>query len=187
MSPILGIWASAGTNTSFDSIATTTVGSGGTATVQFTDIPSTYTHLQIRTFARSAGTASDYHHIQIQFNSDTGNNYWGHGLYGTGSGVAAHNDGGLGSRLLSINIPTTTQTSSTFNSGIIDILDYRNTNKNKVVRSLGGFDSNGGGALGIYSGNWNSTNAITSIQLKVYQGSNFAQHSHFALYGIRSK
>jgi hypothetical protein len=51
--PILGIIASAITGnlvtTSYESIETVTVGSGGSATVlTFSSIPATYTHLQIR-------------------------------------------------------------------------------------------------------------------------------------------
>jgi hypothetical protein len=55
--PILGIIASAITGnlvtTSYESIATVTVGGGGAATVAFTSIPATYTHLQIRGIGRS--------------------------------------------------------------------------------------------------------------------------------------
>jgi hypothetical protein len=55
--PILGIIASAITGnlvtTSYESIATVTVGGGGSATIDFTSIPATYTHLQIRGIARS--------------------------------------------------------------------------------------------------------------------------------------
>lgn len=188
MSPILGVIASANFRvpTSYESIATTTVGSGGTATITFSSIPATYKHLQIRTLIRSAGSDASYQHLSIQLNGDTSNLYWGHGLYGTGSTVAVHTDGSLTSKILGYNIPTSTQTASAFGGGVVDILDYESTSKYKVIRALGGFDSNGGGALGLYSGNYNSTSAITSIELKVYQGSNFAEYSHFALYGIKS-
>jgi len=187
-SVILGIidsGAAAGAANSYESIATFTVGSGGQSTITFSSIPSTYKHLQVRTLIRSAGSDASYQHLSIQLNGDTSNLYWGHGLYGTGSVVATHNDGSLTSKLLSYNIPTSTQTASAFAGGVVDILDYVSTSKYKVIRALGGFDSNGGGALGLYSGNYNSTSAITSIELKVYQGSNFAEHSQFALYGIK--
>ena len=187
-SVILGIidsGAAAGAANSYESIATVTVGGGGQATISFTSIPATYTHLQVRTLIRSAGSDASYQHLSIQLNGDTSNLYWGHGLYGTGSVVAVHNDGSLTSKLLSYNIPTSTQTASAFAGGVVDILDYVSTSKYKVIRALGGFDSNGGGALGLYSGNYNSTSAITSIELKVYQGSNFTQYTQFALYGIK--
>ena len=52
--PILGILASSypAVSTSYESIATVTVGSGGAANVEFTSIPGTYTHLQIRMLGR---------------------------------------------------------------------------------------------------------------------------------------
>ena len=188
MSPILGVWASAQQSAfvigDYESIATVTLGSAA-STISFTSIPSTYTHLQVRGIARTAGSDASYQHLTFQFNSDTGSNYYSHGLYGTGSSAFAHADGSLSANPLSYNLPTSTQTASTFAGGVIDILDYANTSKYKVVRALGGFDSNGGGALGLYSANWNSTSAITSITLKVYQGSNFAANSTFALYGIK--
>jgi hypothetical protein len=57
--------------TSYESIATVTVGSGGSAAnVEFTSIPATYTHLQIRGIARTASHGVDlqldYNLIQIQ-------------------------------------------------------------------------------------------------------------------------
>jgi hypothetical protein len=49
--PILGIIASSRlgnlVTTSYESIATVTVGGGGSASASFTSIPATYTHLQL--------------------------------------------------------------------------------------------------------------------------------------------
>jgi hypothetical protein len=63
-------------------------------------------------------------------------------------------------------------------------LDYTNTNKNKVYRTLGGFDANGSGEQGLFSGLWMSTSAITSIDLITNSGS-WTSSSSFALYGIK--
>ena len=52
--PILGIIASQDYNrvtNSYESIATVTVGSGGSSSLTFSSIPATYTHLQIRYMA----------------------------------------------------------------------------------------------------------------------------------------
>jgi len=184
---LIGIIASSGVGAAggdYESIATVTLGSAA-STISFSSIPSTYQHLQLRGIVRSAGSDASYQHIAIQLNSDTGNNYWSHGLYGTGSSALAHADGSAVNKMLSANIPTTTQTASAFNGTVIDILDYANTNKNTTVRALGGFDSNGGGALGLYSGLWSNTAAVSTVTLSVYQGSNFAANSSFALYGIK--
>jgi hypothetical protein len=42
-----------------------------------------------------------------------------------------------------------------------------------------------GGSVGLYSGSWRNTNAITSISFNVSDGSQWQQYSSFALYGIK--
>ena len=75
--------------TSYESIQTVTVGSGGAADITFSSIPGTYKHLQLRVLARGAGTGAVA--MKLQFNSDTtsGNYYSYHEIYGTGSATAA--------------------------------------------------------------------------------------------------
>lgn len=91
--PILGIFASAVTGgvstTSFESIATVTVGSGGSSSVTFSSIPSTYTHLQIRGILRDQRATYGNSGPLVQFNSDTGSNYSWHDIYGDGSSAVA--------------------------------------------------------------------------------------------------
>jgi hypothetical protein len=88
---ILGIYASQisghlfAPSGAYDSIATYTVGSGGAADVEFTSIPATYTHLQIRGIARSARSGETDDNIALQFNADTGSNYAHHDINGNGS------------------------------------------------------------------------------------------------------
>jgi hypothetical protein len=188
VSPILGIWASQNYSryslpTSFESIATATVGSGGSSTITFSSIPSTYTHLQLRGIAREkAGSGSLYNLMFATFNSDTGSNYSYHYLRGSGSAAAA----GAGASQTSMSFGGIEQgdnTASTFGANVIDILDYANTNKYKTIRSLFGYDANGSGYIVFSSDAWRSTSAVTSITLTPANG--FAQYSTFALYGIK--
>jgi hypothetical protein len=85
--PILGIMASQisghlfAPSGAYDSIATTTLSSPA-ASITFSSIPATYTHLQIRGIARSTAAAGN---VSIAYNSDTGSNYAGHDLYGDGA------------------------------------------------------------------------------------------------------
>ena len=182
MSPILGIFASQGraAANSYESIATTTVGAGGSSTITFSSIPSTYKHLQIRAIASGAG-AQRY---GVQFNGDTGANYTQHFLYGTGSVAGAGGTTG-GAKYNSIGA---SDGGSTFGASVTDILDYTNTNKNTVVRSLAGYDTNtSNGLVVLYSFVWLNTAAVTSLTIQAaesYSG-NFAQYSQFALYGIK--
>ena len=69
---------------SFESIATTTVGSGGTSSIDFTSIPSTYQHLQLRIISR-VSNADTGDNIFLQFNGDTSSNYSWHYMEGDGS------------------------------------------------------------------------------------------------------
>jgi hypothetical protein len=69
-------------------------------------------------------------------------------------------------------------------AGIIDILDYANTNKYKTARSLRGYDANGSGNMSLISGLWMNTAAISNITLTA-RGGSVDQYTTFALYGIK--
>jgi hypothetical protein len=189
MTPILGVIASANQGqfisyTDYASIATTTVGAGGAATITFSSIPSTYQHLQIRVLARTNRSAG-VDIMSMRMNSDTGNNYSDHLVYGDGSTVQTDRNSTYGKiniqRVASDNL-----SASIFSPFVIDILDYANSNKYKTIRYLGGFDANGSGRSAFGSGLWQNTAAITSITLEGLEyTSNYNQYSSFALYGIK--
>lgn len=188
MSLILGILdsggAAAGGGTSYESIATVTVGSGGAANIEFTSIPGTYTHLQIRGIGRTARSAQVGDPLLFTFNSDTGSNYNYHYLQGDGSGVSV----GASTSQSNIWIYRATgagATASVFGTVVVDILDYKDTNKFKTVRGLGGVDNNGSGDISLSSGAWRSTAAISTIAINNFSATNFQQYSQFALYGIK--
>ena len=170
---------------SYESIATVTVGAGGSSSISFTSIPSTYKHLQVRMLSRStrgAATADAW----FQINSDTGSNYAHHDLSGNGSAASAGANSGTTNIYYSFtisNIPASTATSGIFGGQVLDILDYANTSKYKTTRMLGGFDANGSGSVYLSSGLWQSTSAINSLTF--YTISNWAQYTQFALYGVK--
>jgi len=162
---------------SYHSIATTTVGSGGSATVTFSSIPSTYTHLQIRAFQKTS-SAGD---LNFTLNSDTGANYSRHYLYGTGSGSPSSG----GNTAQTLGYVGYNPSAVYFQASIIDILDYKSTTKTKTIRSLVGADANGSGYILFTSTGWFATpTAITSISFS-HGGGNFSEFSQFALYGIK--
>ncbi len=180
LNTILGSFSSGVTvaPSSYESIATVTVGSGGASEINFTSIPSDYTHLQIRGIQLTTGGNWG---LRLQVNSDTGNNYSTHRLGGFGSGTFA--DGLANNSYIDLGIVGTV--ASTFGATVVDILDYKNTNKFKTTRSLNGFDENGGGYVVFASGAWQNTNAITSLKLLLQSSGTFIQYSQFALYGIK--
>ncbi len=191
MSPILesigsvkgfGWGAFAAGGPSFESISTVTVGSGGSASVTFSSIPSTYTHLQIRMMGRT-DRAAVYDAVRLRFNSDTGANYAEHGLYGDGVTIASY-AGTSATGSYTYRVGGGSAPSNVQGAIIVDILDYRNTNKYKTLRSLGGVDANtSGGNLYFNSGLWMNTAAITNITLEPI--GSFQEYSSLALYGIK--
>ena len=165
----------------FEHIETITVGAGGAASVTFSGIPQTYKHLQIRFIARGTGSDAGGQIIFGRFNGDTGSNYTTHRLSGDGS--AASSTATTSDNKLNLWRQTTAaQTASVFGVGVVDLLDYTSTSKNKTIRQLGGFDNNGSGLLGLVSTAWMSTAAVTSLLLYP-ETSNFAQYTEFRLYG----
>jgi len=55
----------------FESIATVTVGAGGTSTITFRSIPATYQHLQLRWIARTNRATFGFDDLRITFNNDS--------------------------------------------------------------------------------------------------------------------
>lgn len=173
------LWAPAG---AYDSLATVTVPSGGAASIEFVGIPTGYKHLQIRGIAKSTGGGTE--DFRLQLNGVT-SGYAVHGLYGTGTGSGASNSGTSQTSIVQpYNFAVYSGGTSIFGAVIYDILDYANVNKFKTVRTFGGADVNGSGTVGLYSGLWQDTSAVTSIKLFA-TSNNLAQHSQFALYGAK--
>ena len=184
MSPILGIYASQISGhlyaASYESIATVTVGAGGASGFDFQNIPQTYKHLQLRFVAQSTLSAT-VDNLALYLNNDVTSVYSTHSVYGNGSSASVY----AGSSQQRIYLPSilSAATTAQFTVGVIDILDYTDTNKFKTTRALSGFDANGSGITGLSSGSYQSTSAVT--RLSGGTSANLAQYSQFALYGIK--
>ena len=179
----------------YESIATITGESGQTFTI--TNIPQTFTHLQLRAISRvSLGsyTFSGYSMRVGNGSVDTGSNYSNHRIYTTGNGSIGA-DGS--SNASSIDGPFFTANNAIANNvavTILDILDYKNTNKYKTIRMLTAFDNNdtgssspGAGSIAFIqygSAAWRSTSAINTMSFSM-GGSATNSVQQFALYGIK--
>ena len=159
-------------------INTLTSGSGGQLSLEFTNIPQTYTDLLIKFSARNevAGNSGVY----IQFNGST-SNFSGRYLEGTGSGVQS----GSLARYLGTEVAAG-NTANTFSNGEVYIFNYT-SNSNKV---FGADDVGENNATQAYqtltAGLWSNTAAITSITLTLVGAEDFAQYSTATLYGIKN-
>jgi hypothetical protein len=157
------LWAPVG---AYEQIASTTVGPGGVSTITFSGIPLTYTHLQLRMIGLGESDPT----ITVNSTSPTK----GHHLVGTGTTVSSVSIYG---QYLDYAYAFSTSYPSV---GVLDFLDYADTNKNKTLRYLYGQDRNGTGEVLLGSKFWNSTSAISSITITA----TINQYSSFALYGV---
>jgi hypothetical protein len=176
------VWDQLATTDGFFQIATTTLNVAASS-ITFSSIPQDYTHLQIRGISRDA-RAVTINSINIRFNSDSGLNYSLHALNGNGSSATSFAETSQSLAYIASSAGASAG-ANIFSATVADILDYANTNKFKTLRSLTGVDLNGSGETKLWSGNWRSTSAITSISLTPNGSANFAQYSSFALYGLK--
>ena len=179
------------TNTSFaasdmELIGTVRVGSGGSGTITFSNIPQEYKHLQIRGISRatSTGTAGA-EDIWVRFNSDTGSNYSFHLLQGDGSSAVSTASSSTTYGRIGMSCRDG-YASNVYSAFVCDILDYSSALKNKTTRSIYGQDTNTiYGYSSFQSSLWRSTAAVTSISVIPEGTTSFKQFTKFALYGIR--
>jgi hypothetical protein len=183
--PILGTVASqiSGHLTSADAgamvpLGMVQVGSGGSASISFTSIPATYKNLQVRWAIHDIGAAVGANVIATVNGSATG--YARHGITANGSSATAY---GLASQT-NMYIGVYMNDTTVLHPGVLDIIDYANTNKYKTFRCLTGGDANGSGYIYVTSGLWQDTSAISSITF-TNDNANWAQYTSMALYGIK--
>jgi hypothetical protein len=167
---------------SYESIATLS-GTGSAGAVTFTSIPSTYQHLQLRGYAKSASSTGSQFYTRLN-NDGSGSSYATHYIYSDGSGI----NGGSGGAPTSVNffggMPSSTDTG--FCSFVIDILDYANTSKNKTTKGLTSTTLTSGGGNNsafLSSSVWLNTAAVTSVSFVANVA--FSTTSRFYLYGIK--
>ena len=182
--PIFGVTASSNMSTKltdFYQIAITTA-TGSTADVTFSSISQDYTHLQLRMIIKNHTTNTNQ--TRIQFNSDTASNYSFHAATAVNETVTGTS--GVTQAHIHIGNHPSSSVTSTFGVFIVDILDYKNTNKHKTTRTIRGTSlNNTDSSIELRSGSWRNTAAISTI--RIFPGADtFGQYSSFALYGVKA-
>jgi hypothetical protein len=166
------------TNPNMVAIQTVTVGSGGSSTIDFQNIPQTYTDLVIYLSTRQ--TTSSFQGERLYFNN-TDSNLQTRYVLGNGSGTqsASTSTGYFGS------IGGTNTPSNSFANTIIYISKYSSTSIYKSYIAENVAPANATMAYqGFTSGVWNSTSAITRVTLFPDGGGIYAQFSSATLYGV---
>jgi hypothetical protein len=159
-------------------ISTVTVGSGNSASIDFTSIPADYTDLCVK-FSGNGSISNSV--LRIQFNSST-SGYTARLLRGSGTAANSYTQADFGTNGIygtyfsgSGAIPTNQEfyipsyLSSNYKSVSVDAVEEGNNTTFYMM---------------LTAGLWSSTSAITSISLSGDSG-NLLQYSTATLYGIR--
>lgn len=172
--------------TTYQLIASVTVGSGGTSSLAFSSIPQTYTDLLIKLSTRSNRTASYVDALAIKFNGSGGTAYSDVYLAGDGSSTLTNLESSLAFNSIMYG-NTNLATANTFSNNEIYIPNYASS-KNKTSMSDGATESNIASqprmsTLGAY---WSNTAAITDIAITSQNAATFQQYTTAYLYGIKN-
>jgi hypothetical protein len=175
--------------TTYEAIATVTVGSGGAASIEFTSIPATYTDLKVVASVRSTTTDET---LLYRLNGTT-TGYTGKYLGGTGSASESANlttltagAGGTWGRAANAGVNGSSTTASTFSNWEMYIPNYTSAN-NKSVSFDSVTENNATTAYAELDALlWSNSAAITSIAFAVNNSGSFAVNSTFFLYGIKN-
>jgi hypothetical protein len=191
MSPLPGFFASeiqghlSGPVGAYDSLAVTTL-SSTTASITFNGIPSEYKHLQIRAIARTDAGGGTTQNFNMTINNDTGIAYSFHQLLGNGSSASSYGENVNRTNCVQIlHITTSAAGANIFGAGIIDILDYTNTNKNRTIRTLRGQEQNNSDSgIALQSYLYTGTAAVNRLDFFAGSG-NLVANTSIALYGVK--
>lgn len=162
-------------------IATVTVGSGSTTSIEFSSIPSTYTDLLLKISARNSSGGDQG--IFIKFNNSTSNRSH---RYLASDGSSASSSSGTDGYIGTIS---SSATASIFNNTEVYISNYAGSNnKSFSVDNVTENNAASPSYMNFVAGLWSNSSAITSIN--IYIGSagtiNYSQYSTATLYGIKN-
>ncbi len=164
----------------FELIASSTVGSGGASSIDFTSIPSTYTDLCIMASVRFANSYNTQG-LAVKFNTLTTNQSV-RILYGSGSAAGSYTD-----TTIFGDANANSSTSNTFGNFQLYIPNYAGSNYKSM--SIDAVTENNATAAyaDLNAGLWSSTAAINAISLYNYgSATTLLQYSTAYLYGVKN-
>lgn len=163
------------TNPNMEAIQTITVGAGGAASIEFINIPQTYTDLHLLVSIREESSTASV--AFIKFNNATANRSERY-LQGNGSSAVSGT-----TSVLQFIACQPSDTANTFGNASIYIPNYTSSNF-KSVSSDSVSENNATGAfIRLVAGLWSDTSAINQITITTDTG-DVAQYSSATLYGV---
>jgi hypothetical protein len=169
----------------FELIASSTVGSGGAANIDFTSIPSTYTDLVLKTSIRG-NRSNSVDSLAIYFNNDTtAGRFPARMLYGTGASALSYTTNTNYNDEYAY-VSGNNSTASTFGNTEFYIPNYAgSTQKSVSIDSVG--ENNATTAyMSLTAFLYNQTTAISRITLVTYTGALIREFSTAYLYGVKN-
>lgn len=169
----------------YEALATVTVGSGGSANIEFTSIPQTYTDLKIVLSARVTNNDSlHYGPAYITLNGNTSAIYDNTRLMGYATTVLSAQDQNQTSLAIAVNGSSSTTTSFSINNYYFT--NYTSSN-NKSISNEYAIETNSttNNLMAIVAMLANTTSAISSIKIAAASGQTFVEYTTATIYGIR--
>lgn len=166
----------------YTALASTTVGSGGSPNIQFTNIPQTYTDLVLKVYGRFSFFNGLVSSLAINFNGSN-SNWTARLLNGNGSSSVAF----VGTNPVVGYLPAALSSGSIFGSSDIYISRYAENYFKSVTTDTVSEDNGTVAWSSITALLWSNTSPVTSITLyDLENSSNFIQNSTAVLYGIKN-
>ncbi len=168
----------------YNLIATTTVGSGGAASIDFTSIPQTYTDLLlVMSMRTSRASVADY--AAVSFNSST-SSFSLRVLSGDGSAASTASYTSSPDSRIAGQVVGNSSTASVFSNGSLYIPNYTSSNYKSYSSDATRENNTSGNEMGFGAGLWSNTAAITSIGITSWGSATIQQYSSASLYGIKN-
>lgn len=166
-------------------IASYTVGSGGTSSIDFTSIPNTYTDLRLVLSGRAAATGWTTSGLRLTVNGAGGTAYATKQLYNTAAGGGGSTSTSSAAYISGAVNNGSSSTSSTFSSTEFYFPNYTSSNA-KLILIDSVSENNGSDTAQVFiAGSYSGASAISSISIIDVNG-NFVQYTNAYLYGINN-
>jgi hypothetical protein len=167
----------------FELIASSTVGSGGAASIDFTSIPSTFTDLVVKISGRTTRT-NYFDNLNFRLNGSTTSNNEIYLISYDGTTVLSGASTNIGGEVISA-ITGSTATSNTFGNAEVYIPNYAGSTYKSFSADAVTENNATANRTGLTAITWQNTAVITYINISPQNGT-FVQYSTAYLYGVKN-